>query len=62
MKDTRRVGRPDKYVNIVCIETGTVFPNITTAAKVLNAHRSNVYRTILGAQRTCRGVHLIVDK
>lgn len=62
MNEKRRVGRPDKYVNIECLETGVIYKNITSVALDLNVHRSNVYRTITGVKKTCRGLHFKVRK
>lgn len=43
---------------VLCIDTGEVFVSIMDAAEHLGVNPTNVSNTLLGRQRTCKGMHL----
>lgn len=42
---------------IRCIETGQVYPSVTSAAEAIGVHRTSLYNCALGKSDICAGYH-----
>ena len=42
---------------IRCIETGQVYPSVTSAAEAMGVHRASLYNCALGKSDICAGYH-----